>query len=289
MYYDDDDFNPYDTSYMNGCEIHGGDYIVECSVCGREFCSICYPHSSICEDCAAQGADEAMLEPEDDISLIEEIVQADPEMEKETNKLLEDFDALDQADAISAALADDAEENPDAQGDDEDSPSQAVMEALTRSSKRTAAAASKPSAKKAPAKPAPKAPAKNAPAKNAPKAPAKPAPKAPAKPAKKTPAKPVPKAPAKKTAPAKPAKPAPKAPAKKPAVKAPAKPAKAPAKKAPAKKPAPKAPAKKAPAKKAPAKPAPKAPAKKAPAKKLAAKPAPKKPAKPAKKAAARR
>lgn len=273
MYYDDDDFNPYDTSYMNGCEIHGGDYIVECSVCGREFCSICYPHSSICEDCAAQGADEAMLEPEDDISLIEEIVQSDPEMEQETNKLLEDFDALDQADAISAALADDSDENPDAQGD-EDAPSQAVMEALTRSSKRAAVAAKAP-AKKAPAKPAPKTPAKKAPAK---KAPAKPAPKAPAKkaPAKKPAAKPAPKAPAKKPA---------KAPAK-PAKKAPAKPApKAPAKKAPAQK----APAKKAPAKPAPKAPAKKAPAKKAPAKKPAAKPAPKKPAKPAKKAAARR
>jgi len=42
-----------------GCPEHGSDYMIECTACGEEFCTRCYPRSTVCEDCAeGSGLDE---------------------------------------------------------------------------------------------------------------------------------------------------------------------------------------------------------------------------------------
>ncbi len=42
-----------------GCPEHGGDYMLECTACGEEFCARCYPRSAVCDDCAeSSGLDE---------------------------------------------------------------------------------------------------------------------------------------------------------------------------------------------------------------------------------------
>jgi len=46
-----------------GCGEHEcDDYMVECSMCGAEFCSLCFPNSALCPDCAASVS----LDDEDD-------------------------------------------------------------------------------------------------------------------------------------------------------------------------------------------------------------------------------
>ncbi|MGD9873674.1 MAG: hypothetical protein AB7T27_05315 [Kiritimatiellia bacterium] len=42
-----------------GCPTHGDDYMMECSVCGAEFCSACFKSDGLCKDCAAQAEEEA--------------------------------------------------------------------------------------------------------------------------------------------------------------------------------------------------------------------------------------
>ena len=48
-----------------GCPEHGSERMIECTACGMEFCTFCFPRSVVCADCAedsgleeeAQGGD----------------------------------------------------------------------------------------------------------------------------------------------------------------------------------------------------------------------------------------
>ncbi|HOE37698.1 MAG TPA: hypothetical protein PLD40_08110 [Kiritimatiellia bacterium] len=64
---DDDEFDPY-RRFESGCDIHGDNYLRECSVCGAEFCFACFSQSALCADCAAQGEMEDDEEAADNAS-----------------------------------------------------------------------------------------------------------------------------------------------------------------------------------------------------------------------------
>ena len=53
-----------------GCPQHGSDRMAECTVCGGEFCSRCFPRSSVCADCAegSEVVEEARGEDVTDVS-----------------------------------------------------------------------------------------------------------------------------------------------------------------------------------------------------------------------------
>jgi len=57
-----------------GCPVHGDAECRPCELCGTEFCAACFPDSSICPSCAAEGgldqddelfADEDLWDEED--------------------------------------------------------------------------------------------------------------------------------------------------------------------------------------------------------------------------------
>jgi hypothetical protein len=54
MNMEDEEFSPFG-GYGSGCDIHGEDFLRECTMCGIEFCSACFPNSALCSDCAAQA------------------------------------------------------------------------------------------------------------------------------------------------------------------------------------------------------------------------------------------
>ena len=55
MNMEEEDIGPYSGGYGSGCDIHGEDYLRECTMCGVEFCAACFPRSTLCADCAAQA------------------------------------------------------------------------------------------------------------------------------------------------------------------------------------------------------------------------------------------
>lgn len=63
MKMEDEEFSPFG-GFGSGCEIHGEDYLRECTMCGIEFCSACFPNSTLCPDCAAQGEIDGDIEEE---------------------------------------------------------------------------------------------------------------------------------------------------------------------------------------------------------------------------------
>ena len=52
-----------------GCEVHGDRLIVECRVCGREFCGVCSEQQTICPDCREDTWDDDRDEEESDDDL----------------------------------------------------------------------------------------------------------------------------------------------------------------------------------------------------------------------------
>lgn len=163
MNVEDDEFSPFG-GFSSGCDLHGEDFLRECTMCGIEFCSACFPNSALCPDCAAQG------EFDD-----EEEAQA-PAEEKELLLL----DGI--IDVESEAVGEE--------------PAPAAPPKAVPPPKRPAKASPKAkSASRKPAKPVskPKKRAKSAPQKTKAKSKAKPAPKAKAKRKVKKPARPAPK------------------------------------------------------------------------------------------------
>ncbi|MDR0994594.1 MAG: hypothetical protein LBN38_08570 [Verrucomicrobiota bacterium] len=77
MNYDDEEYSPY-AGFGSGCDIHGDNYMRECTMCGIEFCAVCFPNSSLCADCSAQGDDfdeeeeELTTEEERELRLLDE-------------------------------------------------------------------------------------------------------------------------------------------------------------------------------------------------------------------------
>lgn len=156
MSFDDDDFNPFN-GFHSGCELHGEDFLRECTMCGAEFCAACFPQSPLCPDCVGQmdfDDDEETMTPEEkEISLLVGFDEEDF-IEEPTNG------------APPAEAAPPAEEQP------------------PQPARKKSAAPKKKTARKAPAKKATKKPAakKPAPKKAAkPKPAPKPKPKAKAK------------------------------------------------------------------------------------------------------------
>ena len=161
MNYDDEEYDPY-AGFGGGCPVHGEDYMRECTVCGAEFCSACFPNSDVCEECAEEAGeldDEERFRDADadELKIVEELAPDDPELDQETEAALKSFGDLE-----------------DGESGDGDAPSDDVIQAA----EKQAAKAVKP-AKKAAAKPAAKAKAAKKPAAAKPKAK-----KAPAKPKK---------------------------------------------------------------------------------------------------------
>jgi len=56
-----------------GCPVHGDEYMRECTMCGAEFCRICYPKSAVCPDCAEQANEDDDEEDDDDIADFDDV------------------------------------------------------------------------------------------------------------------------------------------------------------------------------------------------------------------------
>ena len=159
MNYDEEEYDPYAGFGGGGCPVHGEDYMRECSVCGEEFCALCFPNSDVCEECTAQGRDlddeEGFGgEESEEMKIVAELAPDDPELDQETEEALKSFGDLDDESAPSDDVFQEAEKR-----------SEAVAKAAA-AKKKAAAKKAAGSAKKAPkaapsgAKAAKKAPAK---------------------------------------------------------------------------------------------------------------------------------
>ena len=84
---DDEEYSPYG-GYGSGCDIHGENYLRECTMCGIEFCAACFPQSALCPDCAAQAEIDDDEEPEEkteeekDLALLEGFNDDEPSAEE---------------------------------------------------------------------------------------------------------------------------------------------------------------------------------------------------------------
>ncbi len=71
-----------------GCPTHGDEHMKECSMCGAEFCRICFPKSSVCPDCAdtedEEDDEDAEADPDfDDVKKLDDVLDDDLEEEEE--------------------------------------------------------------------------------------------------------------------------------------------------------------------------------------------------------------
>ena len=86
MNFDDEEFSPYG-GFGTGCDLHGEDFLRECTMCGIEFCSACFPQSALCQDCAAQGEfdddDDEPAAEDKDLLLLEEFNDDEPDLTDE--------------------------------------------------------------------------------------------------------------------------------------------------------------------------------------------------------------
>ncbi|MEM7392637.1 MAG: hypothetical protein AAF492_09840 [Verrucomicrobiota bacterium] len=75
----------------HGCPDHGEDAMSECSMCGMEFCRMCYA-SSVCEDCFQQ---QQLDEDEDDSPDFEDVKNLDALLgeDKEVEKILQESES----------------------------------------------------------------------------------------------------------------------------------------------------------------------------------------------------
>lgn len=146
MHYDDEEYDPY-AGFNDGCPIHGEDYMRECTVCGAEFCTLCFPNSGVCEECAEQGAD---LDDEeefgdgdaDEMKIVEELAPDDPELDKETEAALLSFGDFEDESAPTDDVLQKAEQQKDAVA-------KAAAKAAKTAKKPAAKSAAKPTGKKA--------------------------------------------------------------------------------------------------------------------------------------------
>ena len=76
-----------------GCAVHGDEQMKECSMCGAEFCRICFPRSTVCPDCAEQTDDEDDKDNSDfdDITRVGTVVEDDEEKEEKDEESTEDI------------------------------------------------------------------------------------------------------------------------------------------------------------------------------------------------------
>ncbi len=153
---DDEEYSPYG-GYGSGCDIHGENYLRECTMCGIEFCADCLPQSALCPDCAAQAEIDDDEEPEEkteeekDLALLEGFNDDEPSAETPAPPA----PALKKG-AAPAPKAKAPAKAPPAKAAAKAKPAPAKAKAKAKPA--PAKAKTKPAAKKA--KPAPKAKAK---------------------------------------------------------------------------------------------------------------------------------
>jgi len=61
-----------------GCAVHGDEHMRECSMCGAEFCRVCFPKTAVCPDCSEQEEEEEDTEENpdfDDVSNLGELIE----------------------------------------------------------------------------------------------------------------------------------------------------------------------------------------------------------------------
>jgi hypothetical protein len=86
MNMDEEEYDAY--AYGSGCGVHGEDFLCECTLCGIEYCSACFRHSTLCADCAAQAAfDDEAIEPTEEEK---DLLLADQFNDDEPSELLEE-------------------------------------------------------------------------------------------------------------------------------------------------------------------------------------------------------
>ena len=70
-----------------GCAVHGDEHMKECSMCGAEFCRICFPRSTVCSDCLEQSEEDDFETKDssdfDDITRVGTVVDSDEDEEEQ--------------------------------------------------------------------------------------------------------------------------------------------------------------------------------------------------------------
>ena len=44
---------------QQGCPVHGDDQMIDCTMCGYEFCRTCFRNSLVCPDCAEEAKNDS--------------------------------------------------------------------------------------------------------------------------------------------------------------------------------------------------------------------------------------
>jgi hypothetical protein len=62
-----------------GCDLHGDDRMRECSMCGIEFCALCFPNSVMCPGCASETVEDELEDGADfeDAQNVDELLDYD--------------------------------------------------------------------------------------------------------------------------------------------------------------------------------------------------------------------
>ncbi len=64
----------------NGCPHDCDEFMVECGVCGAEFCRRCFPQTTICEECAK--CDEEADPDFEDVPSLKELMAEDEDVKR---------------------------------------------------------------------------------------------------------------------------------------------------------------------------------------------------------------
>jgi hypothetical protein len=81
-----------------GCAVHGDEHMRECSMCGAEFCRVCFPKTAVCPDCSEQEEEEEDTEENpdfDDVSNLGELIE-----DEDADKLTEEGEEIPPEDLV---------------------------------------------------------------------------------------------------------------------------------------------------------------------------------------------
>lgn len=77
------------------CPVHGDESMVECRMCGAEYCRSCHPRSRICPTCTAEEQQDGI-----DDDLDDEDEPFDPDVAEVMDAEFGDFEDLDDGDHL---------------------------------------------------------------------------------------------------------------------------------------------------------------------------------------------
>lgn len=83
----------YELGMEQGCPVHGDEQMRECSMCGAEFCRLCFPRSAVCPDCAEQESEDE----DEDAPDFDDVERLDDLLDEEDDEEIEEPDE-DEAD-----------------------------------------------------------------------------------------------------------------------------------------------------------------------------------------------